>query len=64
MKSWLKGGLWGLLVHVVLQIYGYFSSSPEGRLLAFELVLVFTLIPLFVLGALIGWIIGRIKHKK
>ena len=77
MKAWLKGALWGLiifiLVFVVLSLintgkisisdaFGYkepYSVSNFLNWLNYIVVLIFILV-----GAFIGWIIGKIKQKK
>jgi len=69
MKAWLKGGLWGLSVGIVLFTYPLLLSliaTFEGPypnkyyfIVSFILTLLygfFRLILFFLVGALIGWI--------
>lgn len=90
MKSWIKGGLWGLGVYVILWLENFFFCfgglggdchlpfwlSPfnyygnffnPNNLGFFSGILAYYIIPLaflFILGAIIGLIIHKIKSKK
>lgn len=97
MKAWLKGGLWGVGISVLMQVLQFLLVIMTWRadanitsvmlliltvlelpyslisllvsqmgyaqttwwLIAFVVLLLF-----FVIGALIGWIIGKIKGKR
>lgn len=72
MKAWLKGGLWGLVVGIILTIIGYFTtfistywgSSMIGRNFG-NITLILFLYPaifLAILGILIGLL--RDNYKK
>lgn len=82
MKSWLKGGLIGLILGIIFSLYmsslsfcvGLNSDGTSNCPTRFDLFLdnltaffpsiVITLISLFIIGAIIGWIIGIIKKNK
>ena len=89
MNSWVKGGLIGFVIGVLLLVIGSFfipvrciglsqdgtgCSAPEGFdafLVNFNSlsdnigkVIIYFIIPIIVLGALIGFIIGKYKVKK
>jgi hypothetical protein len=77
---WLKGGLFGILVSVLVSIYWIFTNIAEPCLLSgipenFQscpgdvvalggIVFVVSGISFFVVGALFGWIYGKMKGKK
>ena len=79
MKAWLKGGLIGIsiyIIYIVIQFFIPVSSDVSGSkgLLAFALGfgfggylfiigLLITVLIFFAVGALIGWIIAKVKSK-
>ncbi len=78
MKTWLKGGLIGVGIYVLMFVIALlFCSSGIGSTKASGLFCVFLLfaasrnpfliirmvVIYFFIGALIGWIIGKIKSK-
>lgn len=83
LPSWLKGGLTGVIIDVILIVFAFLFSSPaDADTLALNLVqypltfftgsifnnnfilVVGGLIVYFIIGAIIGWIIRRLKNKK
>jgi hypothetical protein len=90
MKAWLKGGLIGVGIGLILGVIGVlifgeclFSHGPgiickfliyDTLLLmkyifpfydlAIVIMFLYNLIKFFIIGALIGWIVGKIKSKK
>tara|TARA_Y100000310_G_scaffold337377_1_gene424296 strand:+ start:372 stop:623 length:252 start_codon:yes stop_codon:yes gene_type:complete len=76
MKTWLKGGLIGAGIYVinalVVLIYCSFSENSWCGLLGIFKELGFLAIPLiafnligyFIIGAVIGWIVQKIKQQK
>lgn len=85
-KYWLRGGIVGLVVSLMLILFSFRSSSTEEIALGLALtqpitILLYVLglrnlmnnIPIlilgglatyFLIGALIAWIVGKIKEKK
>lgn len=85
MKSWIKGGLWGLLVYVLIQIPVSLTKDPETWIIYFSstnplafwidsilrngifrntfIAILLSIISYFLIGALIGLIVGKIKSK-
>ena len=61
-RYWLRGGMYGLAISVVLFLITV-SVSDQGLqfliLLALPIVAVF----LIVLGLVIGWLYGKIKNR-
>lgn len=80
MKSWLKGGLIGLFLFVLYfigVILFFCSGGPFGggectiskfiKIIPDIIIntgVIFVLVVLFLLGVLIGWIVGKTKSKK
>ena len=82
--SWLKGGLIGFVVSVILQLVpliGFLIRAPVGLILLFILLpfvgenkisddtagiltVSLSLIFYFLIGALIGWIVGKMKSNQ
>ena len=79
MKTWLKGGLWGLIIIAIFWI-GYslwfilkykgncpFWDSPDSLSACFILPTTYSLfavLPIIIVGAIIGLIIEKSKSKK
>ena len=92
MKSWIKGGIWGLIIGLIVVpiVIGFLLSLAFGggnliellnpvSLFAFYKELIFSgsngqitantniyfiIFILFLSGALIGWIVEKIKSRK
>lgn len=72
IKPWLKGGLIGIVIFVVISSISNYILFTEG-VRDYGLVLVpvqFTIISVisylllyFIIGAIIGWIVGKIKSQ-
>jgi predicted cobalt transporter CbtA len=98
MKPWLKGGLIGAIIGLILYLFvftagfGIFSWAGDGAMVFLVLVypalilwvltvqkaygtvtyeryehaflLISNIIIWFVIGAIVGWVVGRIKSRK
>ena len=89
LSYWLKGGIIGIIVLIILLIIGFildltiqssffpytlmmifiplipFVLIIEAFGIGFEDVIFFITLPAyFIIGAVIGWIVGKIKSKK
>tara|TARA_Y100000310_G_scaffold275128_1_gene291539 strand:- start:5413 stop:5655 length:243 start_codon:yes stop_codon:yes gene_type:complete len=80
MKAWIKGGLIGAVIGVLYLIlsnlfglnFCMFSKEKcglEGAVFLFSLIYnwyeyLFILIIFLLIGAIIGWIVGKIKSRK
>jgi uncharacterized BrkB/YihY/UPF0761 family membrane protein len=64
LSYWLKGGVFGLILGLLVVLFGQLTSSPaDARVLT--LYLTWAFIPgLLFICALIGWIYGKIKNRK
>ena len=80
MKAWLKGGLWGLGIGILLSVVDIFLSG--GYIIAFigsplnlilprrfgipflSPILTGVITEFFIIGAIIGLIVGKIKQNK
>ena len=82
LPSWLKGGIIGLLLYVVLVVSNitpiiaflvsiqnffarFFLSPDDWGSISFAFLFSFVLAPIlwFIIGAFIGWLVGKIKSK-
>ena len=70
---WLRGGLIGIIVGIILLSIGERTSLPiEGNIFSsasyadgpFLYIVIFALIIFFIIGAIIGLIVGKIKSKR
>ncbi|MDO8508804.1 MAG: hypothetical protein Q7S27_03920 [Nanoarchaeota archaeon] len=78
MKAWLKGGMWGLLIGIIIIIieYAFFLETSPLKFFSLSKQEIFyflygllilpvpTLIITFIIGSILGFIIGKIKHSK
>lgn len=67
MKAWIKGGLWGIGIFILLYIVTSTPLAGSDYKEFFYLPLQYALIALlifFIIGAVIGLIIGKVKEKK
>ena len=60
MKTWLKGGIIGAVIGLLIIIWGYVSSNGdlEGQTLSFIVSIPLTAI-FIIIGIVIGWLVGR-----
>jgi len=71
LKYWLKGGIIGLFVLIILDFLSlpFYNEDAlkyigwQAYIIGFPLVLLYLCVPFFIIGALIGLIIGKIKKK-
>ena len=74
MKAWLKGGIWGIVIGIILLLIFIVinplkSTDDSTRFIEIEgigglgLLFIFYYIILIVVGAIIGWIVGRVRNK-
>jgi len=65
MKTWIKGGVVGAILAVLLFIADYLTSSHTKESLMIGLdIFMWALVIFVLLGIIIGWIISKIKSKK
>ena len=71
MKTWIKGGLWGLGIlislAIILEIMNVTNNDWGDIYLATSIMLgwfFILLIPVFILGSIIGLIVDKIKSRK
>ena len=73
MKTWIKGGLWGLGIGIILLLVEFFAFGQPfiSLLIATPLLLLglpiwplWLVISFFIIGAIIGLIVGKIKARK
>lgn len=77
MKAWLKGGLIGIGICLLLCILLFLAiynqqlnctntNCFDAVLIGYSLIyssILFALIIFFIIGAIIGWIVGKIKLR-
>ena len=70
MKTWLRGGVIGVIIGILilgltpLRIGWTIISTSFPKLANTSVMIVSGLIFYFLIGTLIGWLIGKFKQKK
>ena len=59
---WLKGGIIALGLDIIYAASGLLALENFGWIVTFVIAPA-AAIPLFLIGAIIGWIVGKIKSK-
>jgi hypothetical protein len=60
MKAWLKGGIWGFALFIVLALLIMFTPIlGTDYSFGYQIILLPLLAILIIIGALIGWLVGR-----
>jgi len=73
--SWLKGGLIGLIIYIIYFLVVIFTIYTRGEQWKLGMAMgwlgsmfvtgfIITILQFFLIGALIGWVYGKIKSKK
>ncbi|MEK6926925.1 MAG: hypothetical protein AABX11_00685 [Nanoarchaeota archaeon] len=63
LPYWLKGGIVGGLVDILLLVFAFITSSLDAYGIIFQWFLMIFLFPILI-GVLISWIFGKIARKK